>query len=86
MLEMTGASLLALSCTTSLHIALVAETIAAVRRNPATSHIEIMAGGRAFESVLALPERLEANGYARDAVSACLLARSLQQFRDKKPS
>ncbi|CAN5231128.1 B12-binding domain-containing protein [soil metagenome] len=78
MVEMTGAHILALSCTTSLNIKLLVETIAAVRRHKATAGVRIMVGGRVFENAPALPEKLGADGYARDAVGARLLAESFR--------
>lgn len=67
---------LLVSATMTLHVSNVRQTIAAVRA-ASTSAVKILVGGRVFNVVPGLWQKLGADGYAPDAEQAVLLATSL---------
>jgi methanogenic corrinoid protein MtbC1 len=68
------ADVLAISATISYHVEAVRELIGAVRRDPAAGRVTILAGGYPFNQDPQLWHEVGADGYARDAQQAIVLA------------
>lgn len=71
------ADVLAVSATISYHVDAVADLIRAVRRDPQTKHVKILAGGYPFNRDPSLWRKVGADGTAADAQQAILLAHQL---------
>lgn len=66
--------ILALSLTMPFHLRGAADLIARLRRTDSAASLRIMVGGRVFQETPGLAARIGADGEARDARGACLLA------------
>lgn len=61
----------------AIHVRGAAATIELLRAQPATAKLPVIVGGRPFDLVPGLAERIGASGHARDASEALALARRL---------
>ena len=71
------AEVLAISATISYHVEAVRDLISAVRRDPAVSHVKILAGGYPFNQDPELWRKVGADGSASDAQQAIALANEI---------
>jgi methanogenic corrinoid protein MtbC1 len=71
------ADLLLLSVTTALHLTIAKRLIGLVRSSDACSGVKVLVGGNIFNMVPDLWKKMGADGYARDAAQAVIVARSL---------
>lgn len=72
-----GAHLLAVSATMTFHVRGVKELIAAIRANPACSHVKILVGGYPFNAAPDLWQQTGADAYARSAAEAVAVGTEL---------
>jgi methanogenic corrinoid protein MtbC1 len=75
--EVFQADLLLISAALGQHLAVVRDTIQAVRQYPPTAHTKILVGGTAFDGVADLAQQFGADGYAVNATDALQLGNRL---------